>query len=150
MDKIFHNSFLFFLFRVKQHCCKYECNCVFFQIQWASTESQIEECLMKGREKVRDSLYMPNIVWLRLIINLAFIYGVQFNYNYIGRSIIEIACMDLFTYLTVLINLCLTWSIDVTDDAVKAWHFSIAPFSLLGLNPPSWPLAQPPSSPTRP
>lgn len=26
------------------------------QIQWASTESQIEECLMKGREKVRIPL----------------------------------------------------------------------------------------------
>uniref|UniRef100_A0A3Q3QCF8 Sema domain, immunoglobulin domain (Ig), short basic domain, secreted, (semaphorin) 3E n=1 Tax=Monopterus albus TaxID=43700 RepID=A0A3Q3QCF8_MONAL len=32
---------------------QYELKCVSFQIQWASTESQIEECLMKGREKVR-------------------------------------------------------------------------------------------------
>lgn len=30
----------------------------FSQIQWASTESQIEECLMKGREKVRDIQFM--------------------------------------------------------------------------------------------
>lgn len=30
-------------------------NYVFFsQINWASTESQIEECMMKGREKVSD------------------------------------------------------------------------------------------------
>ena len=33
--------------------------------------------------------------------------------------------MDWNTYLTVLINLCLTWSIDVIDVAVKAQHFSI-------------------------
>lgn len=28
-------------------------NCAVFQIQWASTDYQVEECLMKGREKVR-------------------------------------------------------------------------------------------------
>lgn len=35
--------------------------------------------------------------------------------------------MSWFTYLTMFINLCLTLSIDIIDDAVKAWHFSITP-----------------------
>lgn len=47
--------------------------------------------------------------------------------------------MDWLTYLTVLTDLCLTCTIDVIDDAVKAQHFSIRAFSLWGLSPPSWP-----------
>lgn len=40
--------------------------------------------------------------------------------------------------------LCLTCTIDVIDEAVKAWHFPITTFSLRGLSSPSWLLTQPP------
>lgn len=55
-------------------------------------------------------------------------------------------CMDWFTYLTVPINLCWTLSIDVIDDAVKAWHFAIPPFSSNRPHDPS--PTHPLSSPT--
>lgn len=35
---------------------KYVDTLLFFQINWASTEFQIEECMMKGREKVRNAV----------------------------------------------------------------------------------------------
>lgn len=36
---------------------------LFFQINWASTESQMEECMMKGREKVGalQNIFTPQI-----------------------------------------------------------------------------------------
>lgn len=57
--------------------------------------------------------------------------------------------MSWFTYLTVLINLCLTLSIGIIDDAVKVWHSCIFVITL------SWPqsslmslLSPPPPLPT--
>lgn len=41
-----------------------------FQIQWASTESQIEDCLMKGREKVRDTLCKTAQVKINLNLHM--------------------------------------------------------------------------------
>ncbi len=52
--------------------------------------------------------------------------------------------MDLFTYLTVPINLCLTWSIDVTDDAVKASHHFLCLASICPHDPsPNHPSPRP-------